>query len=339
MLSPWFDLLDQRSLLSYFAAGIFVLLLAVVARTIQRRRRVHVRAVLRLLFRRSVWLHRSSLLDYKLYALNMGLSITMLGMFIISMPLWADIVVSGLQVLTAPSSVEPGWVAVGAVTVLFVLAMDFGYWLSHMLMHKIAFLWEFHKLHHSAVVMTPATEYRQHPVEILLFPNVQAVIVGVAYGTALHWLGRETVSMALIGYAAVLLVHFFSFHHLRHSHINMAFTGVMGRLLHSPAHHLIHHSDNQAHFDRNLGYLLSVWDWMAGTLVMPKPGQRVTLGIGPEGAEHDTVLHALWRPVRRSWSHLRPTSKVLAAMPPASLREHPATPATPPVPSPASRAA
>ena len=337
--APWFDLLDQRFLLSYVAAGCFVLVFTAMARIVQRRR-IRVRAIVRLLFRRSVWLHRSSLLDYKLYLLNMGLSVLMLGVLVVSVPLWGATVEAGLSMVAPPSSIEPGWLAAGVVAALLVLAMDFGYWLCHLLMHKIGFLWEFHKLHHSALVMTPATEYRQHPVEILLFPNVQAVTVGVAYGAASHWMGHAVVSTALPGYAVVVLVHFFSFHHLRHSHVNIAFTGVLGRLLHSPAHHLIHHSDNQAHFDRNMGYLLSIWDWMAGTLVMPVRGQRVTLGIGPEGAEHDTVFHSLWRPVRRSWSHLRPASPAGAATPPPGLPPlPPPTPATPPALSPASPAA
>jgi sterol desaturase/sphingolipid hydroxylase (fatty acid hydroxylase superfamily) len=39
----------------------------------------------------------------------------------------------------------------------------------------------------------------------------------------------------------------------------IAFTGVAGRILQSPAHHQLHHSANPAHFDRNLGFALAFW--------------------------------------------------------------------------------
>lgn len=47
-----------------------------------------------------------------------------------------------------------------------------------------------------------------------------------------------------------------------------------------------------------MGYMLSIWDWMAGTLHMPRVGESITLGVGHEGAEHDTVGHAIWVPLR-----------------------------------------
>ena len=43
-------------------------------------------------------------------------------------------------------------------------------------MHRVPALWEFHKVHHSAEVLTPLTEWRQHPLELMLFP----VVIGAA---------------------------------------------------------------------------------------------------------------------------------------------------------------
>src|ERR1039458_8498353 len=40
------------------------------------------------------------------------------------------------------------------------------------LFHAIPALWEFHKVHHSAEVLTPLTEMRTHPVEIIAFMNI-----------------------------------------------------------------------------------------------------------------------------------------------------------------------
>jgi len=36
----------------------------------------------------------------------------------------------------------------------------------------VPFLWEFHKVHHSANVLTPITAFRVHPVDTWLFANM-----------------------------------------------------------------------------------------------------------------------------------------------------------------------
>jgi sterol desaturase/sphingolipid hydroxylase (fatty acid hydroxylase superfamily) len=159
-------------------------------------------------------------------------------------------------------------------------------------------LWQFHKLHHSAEVMTPATEYRQHPVEFIVIPTVVSVVMGLSFALVTHWFGTGAVSMGIYAFNLIAVAHILTFHHVRHSHIRIAFTGVMGRIFHSPAHHHLHHSNNPAHFNCNMGYVLSVWDWAAGTLQMPRRGERLTLGIGSEGAEHATIKASMWVPFR-----------------------------------------
>ena len=54
-------------------------------------------------------------------------------------------------------------------TITLFVASDFTrYWL-HRFMHTVPLLWKFHKVHHSAKVLTPVTFYRVHPVENILF--------------------------------------------------------------------------------------------------------------------------------------------------------------------------
>jgi Fatty acid hydroxylase superfamily len=73
--------------------------------------------------------------------------------------------VRGLSAMfgAAPAPIAPSYAVTGATMLLVFLAVEFGYWLSHWLMHTIPALWEFHKVHHSAEVLTPLTEWRQHP--------------------------------------------------------------------------------------------------------------------------------------------------------------------------------
>ncbi len=74
-------------------------------------------------------------------------------------------------------------------TLLELLAYEFGYWISHYLFHSIPALWEFHKVHHSAEVLTTLTEMRTHPVEIIFFMNVIGLCTGIVFGAMTYVFG------------------------------------------------------------------------------------------------------------------------------------------------------
>ena len=91
-----------------------------------------------------------------------------------------------------------------------------------------------------------------------------------------------------------------SWGHLRHSRIWIAFTGPAGRILHSPAHHQLHHSIDPIHHDRNFGFALSVFDWAFGTLVVPsRTREPIAIGIGVETELYRTVVSTLVVPFAR----------------------------------------
>ena len=50
-----------------------------------------------------------------------------------------------------------------------VAVFDLVAWVLHYCQHRIPILWEFHKVHHSARVMHPLTNYREHPVDNALY--------------------------------------------------------------------------------------------------------------------------------------------------------------------------
>ena len=302
LLEPFLALLDQRNVFTYIAAIIFLFVAVMVSRLVRNKSSVNFRALFRLITKKTVWLHPSAKLDYKMYALNLVLMAFFLGYFTFGLDFWAEFFGSRLTSLLGPGQPTTGtngWVIAGII-IVEILAFDFAYWLGHYTMHKSPILWEFHKVHHSAEVMTPATEFRQHPFELVYMPTVIGFTTGLTFAVFTHFFGEGSQSFGTTGLGLVLIAHMFTFHHLRHSHIHMPFTGVLGHLLHSPMHHIIHHSDNPAHFDRNMGYMFSIWDWFAGTLYIPHKSERVTLGIGHEGSLHDTVGHSFWLPVRNA---------------------------------------
>ena len=263
----------------------------------------------RFLFPRRVLWNPSSHLDYKLFLVNSILVTGGVSLILVGPDWWRSQVRVGLvAVLGNPPSPLPhpeGWV-IALSGLLSLLALDFGYWVAHLAMHRVPELWEFHKVHHSAEVMTPATEWRQHPVEFFVFPMVYGMTTGLVYGVIGYIFGATAQGLGLNMQNLLVVAHLATFHHVRHSHIRIAFTGVWGRLLHSPAHHQLHHSSDPAHYDCNLGYLLSVWDAMAGTLILPTGRERLTLGIGPEGRLHDSVVAVYRRPFAAIWKMWRP---------------------------------
>ena len=147
-------------------------------------------------------------------------------------------------------------------------------------------LWELHKAHHSAEVLTPLVNFRVHPLDSLILANNLALFIGIIGGVAQYTLGRKAVSFALFDQNVLMLLYIYLTAQLQHSEIWIPFTGLWGRLFLSPAHHQLHHSADPAHFNCNMGASLAIWDWLAGSLRMPSvepPG----LAFGVLGHRHD----------------------------------------------------
>ena len=161
------------------------------------------------------------------------------------------------------------------------LAYELAYWLDHALSHKVPVLWEFHKVHHTAEVLTPLTVFRVHPIDTLVFANISALVLGLTGAGLQHLLGSAAAPFALSGSNVVLVGFVFLTVHLQHSHVWISFRGLAGRVFLSPAHHQIHHSADPIHFNRNFGSCLSVWDWLFGTLCLPAK-RREALTFGAE---------------------------------------------------------
>jgi sterol desaturase/sphingolipid hydroxylase (fatty acid hydroxylase superfamily) len=308
VLHPLHRLVDPSDPLSiYYLMAAIIFAAAVYVLSRRGRRLVSPRRFLRFVLQRRILLHPSSVLDYKLYATNSVLFFTIMGAMVVGSGFWT---LAGLRLMfgTGATGGTPCWWLFVLTTAVQVIALDFGYWFAHWLFHRSSVLWEFHKVHHSAAVMTPATEWRQHPVELIAFPLVFGLTAGVSYGVLVYLFGSGAQALGLFGQNVILLAHLATFHHIRHSHVWLPFTGVWGKLLHSPAHHQIHHSASEQHFGKNLGFLLSIWDWMFGTLYMPNRCERLVLGIGPEGATHDRLSRVYFQPLIKAWRVISPAN-------------------------------
>jgi sterol desaturase/sphingolipid hydroxylase (fatty acid hydroxylase superfamily) len=272
-----------------------------------RGRRLSLKGFARSIFPRRILLHPSSLVDVRLWILNGVALASAYGMLGLGLFFWRDQVVAGLTHgwgAHAPTR-WPVWSILALATVLQLLASEIAYWFAHYCFHKVPALWEFHKVHHSAEVMTTLTELRQHPVEIIVFMNLIGLSTGTVFGVMTYAFGPGVRPFTLLNGNILLMAFLATYGHLRHSHMWIPFTGFAGRVFQSPAHHQIHHSANSAHYDRNLGFALAVWDWAFGTLVIPaRAREPIAFGIGAEAPPFGSAVAAFVIPCARFAGHI-----------------------------------
>ncbi len=201
-----------------------------------------------------------------------------------------------------PSALPP-YVTRAIITAMLFLAYELGYWFNHWLSHKVPLLWEFHKVHHSAEVLTPLTDFRVHPVYTWIFANILAFSAAVANGLGNYLFGDVAYQYAFADTNIILVLFIHAYVHLQHSHMWISFRGVAGRIFVSPAHHQVHHSADPKHFNKNFGSCLALWDWMFGTLYVPgKERERLTFGFADHPNAH-TVKGELVEPLINAASH------------------------------------
>ncbi|MET0276696.1 MAG: sterol desaturase family protein [Pseudorhodoplanes sp.] len=283
-----------------FCAGVYVL---------RAGRVLRLRSLRRLLFPRRIFLHASAKLDYKYYVVATIFRAGMLGTMVISSAATAALALFTLEKAFGPSApfAAPLYVVLPIVTIAQVLLFDLGYWISHRLMHEIPLLWEFHKPHHAAEVLTPATSARSHPVEDIIQTNFTAATLGLGYGVLVYIFG-ESQPVRLLETNIFFFVYFATIFHLRHSHVWLPIRGWLGYIIQSPAHHHIHHSDDPRHYGKNLGFSLSIWDWLFGTLYVPNKREEIQFGLGGESKDFASVKDLLLMPFSKAWRLIAPRS-------------------------------
>ena len=215
-------------------------------------------------FNRDIWLHPSSILDIKIFFLNNLIRFIFLSFFAGFLMSSHSISVWAINTLRETfGEIKPiatDWFVIRLSYTLFsFILLDFLRFFQHFLMHRCKWLWRFHRVHHSAEVLTPLTLNRMHPVE--MFIGMARTTLAVTVSSSLY---VYLFQVPLYGFE-ILGVNLFGFMfnalgaNLRHSHIWLSF-GRLEYLFISPAQHQIHHSKNPQHHHKNLGICLSIWD-------------------------------------------------------------------------------
>ncbi len=258
--------------------------------------------VLRQIFPKAIYGHRSAKTDYKFFLINkavypflfaplvLGTAATNNGTALLLARVWGP----------EGARLEGGPLAMAAMTLSVLLALDLAIFVTHYLQHKIPALWEFHKVHHSAEVMTPITVYRMHPVDTVFTATVAGAMSGAVHGVFAYLFAEMPGSLAVFGLNVGIFAFYLLGYNLRHSHVWLPYPRGLSHLLISPAQHQIHHSSAPRHFDKNMGFIFAFWDWMAGTLYVPREKEELEFGLHRgEHKEFDGVLALYLLPFRK----------------------------------------
>jgi sterol desaturase/sphingolipid hydroxylase (fatty acid hydroxylase superfamily) len=148
---------------------------------------------------------------------------------------------------------------------------DFVQWWTHRLLHRVPWLWEFHKVHHSVEQMGFAAHLRYHWMETVVYRTI------------------EYIPLALLG---IGLRDFFIIHiltlavgHFNHSNFR-GNIGFLKYIFNNPQMHIWHHAydiPGNYRYGINFGITLSIWDFLFGTAHIPYEGKDIRLGF--EGIE------------------------------------------------------
>lgn len=236
------------------------------------------------LFPKKIWTHRSSVIDYQIIFLNAVLYVAMIAPFLVYFAFLTDFFQTawaGVLGEATPANYSHAGIII-SYTLALIFVDDFIRFLQHWLFHKVPVLWSFHKVHHAARVLTPFTNYRNHPFESFIFHCRRIFSYGLITGTFLYFVGND-LTLLDVFYAATfrkIFNHVGS--NLRHSHIWISWGNFFEHIFISPAQHQIHHSDAIEHRDKNMGSAFALWDWMFGTLVIAGEQKDLVLGLGDE---------------------------------------------------------
>jgi sterol desaturase/sphingolipid hydroxylase (fatty acid hydroxylase superfamily) len=151
---------------------------------------------------------------------------------------------------------------------IFFIVVDFTQWWTHRLLHRVDFLWNFHKVHHSVKEMGFAAHLRYHWMEPIVYNSLRYIPLAIIGGFSAQ---------------DVAVVHFFTITigHLNHANINWDY-GWLKYIFNNPKMHIWHHAKElpkEHKYGVNFGLTLSIWDYLFRTNYIPFSGRDIELGF------------------------------------------------------------
>jgi len=187
--------------------------------------------------------------------------------------LWAETRRAGLFYLLD----LPSWMRVA----LGIAALDLFAYVAHVMLHKYATGWRFHRVHHSEREVDVTTAFRQHPGETVLRILLQLPPI------AMFGISPWTVIVYLV----------LSSTNAQFEHANVKVNDALDRWLRvlvvTPNMHKVHHSREVLETDSNYANIFSVWDRMLGTYTAGNDFRKLRYGLDGFDDEEKQSLRGL----------------------------------------------
>ncbi len=189
-------------------------------------------------------------------------------------------------------AIQVGQLPVWGQLLILLVVRDFIQWNVHRLLHRVPWLWEFHKVHHSVEEMGFAAHLRYHWMETIIYRTF------------------EYIPLAMIGFGIqdFFLVHIFTLAigHLNHANIYLPL-GPFKYVFNNPQMHLWHHAEKlpKGSYGVNYGITFSFWDYLFGYAYIPKEDGEIKLGFSDLAAFPKTF----WSQITYPWTKHERTSE------------------------------
>ncbi len=207
----------------------------------------------------------------------------------------------------------PQW----AILLIAMITRDFIQWWTHRLLHRVDWLWEFHKVHHSVEQMGFAAQLRYHWFENIVYRSIEYLPLALLFGINLHtffvihiigltWGHFNHANITVDGKVSGGVVGGFIGLLIANSWLEINLLSdpsfliqaavvlggillgvfVMGPMMrimfNSPEMHIWHHAHDlpkERRYGVNFGLTLACWDYIFGTAYIPHDGRDIKLGF------------------------------------------------------------
>lgn len=272
--------------------------------------KMSIKGFIRFLFPKDVWQNPSAWLDVRYFFFHQMFRVIIYTVFLTGVTnLVFQMITGGPNLfdasrLTIDSPISDMAIATAYMFVLMA-AGDFVAYGIHYMQHRVPLLWEFHKVHHSLEVMHPLSNYREHPVDNIVYAAAVGAAYGLVMGSTSSLFGYLPSVPQLLGIPLVMFAFNILGYNLRHSHIWLRWPGRCAMAFASPAHHQIHHSCHPDHIDKNFAFIFPCWDVLFGTYEIPETNKDVRFGMAVGYVnEYKSCLGMYFIPFRNLWQKL-----------------------------------
>lgn len=169
---------------------------------------------------------------------------------------------------------------------VWLVAKDLVEWCVHVTLHRVPFLWQLHKVHHSVQRMDWIANFRFHWTEHVVYGALKYVPLAC-------WLGGDAAPLFAVAVFSTAWGHF------NHANLRVEL-GPLGYVFNSPRMHLWHHdASDEGGASKNYGIVLSLWDWLFGTAYWPRDRAPRRIGYAGDGEMPRGVPGQLLFPLAR----------------------------------------